>query len=171
MTAKPQTSTTNNNDHPLSSPKYIVIHCSATTPDMDVDSITIDQWHRANGWTSIGYHFVIRRSGLIEPGRPLDQSHLPGWQIARGAHVFGFNDQSIGICMVGGLSFNRNKVANPHPLPLYTDDQWDSLLLLCRTLRRIFPLATFIGHRDLDPGKECPSFDVKSWASSNGLGR
>ena len=39
--------------------KYIVIHCSATKPSMDIGAKEIDRWHRERGWLKIGYGKVI----------------------------------------------------------------------------------------------------------------
>ena len=47
----------------------IIIHCSATRAGQDFTAADIDRWHRARGFRSIGYHFVIRLDGTIEPGR------------------------------------------------------------------------------------------------------
>ena len=46
----------------------IIIHCSATRAGQDFTAADIDRWHRARGFRSIGYHFVIRLDGTIEPG-------------------------------------------------------------------------------------------------------
>ena len=43
----------------------IIIHCSATPPDMHVDAERIDSWHKERGWSGIGYHYVIKRDGQI----------------------------------------------------------------------------------------------------------
>ena len=47
----------------------IIIHCSATRAGQDITAADIDCWHRARGFWSIGYHYVIRLDGTIEPGR------------------------------------------------------------------------------------------------------
>ena len=71
----------------------IVIHCSYTPPSMDIGVREIYDWHvNDNGWKDIGYHYVIRRNGNIEIGRP---EHTPG------AHVAGHNHNTIGLCLVG----------------------------------------------------------------------
>ena len=72
----------------------IAVHCAATTPDMDIGAATIDRWHKERGFSSIGYHYVIRRDGTLETGRPLNTP---------GAHVQGHNAHSIGICLAGGV--------------------------------------------------------------------
>ena len=55
----------------------IIIHCSATRAGQDITAADIDCWHRARGFWSIGYHYVIRLDGTIEPGRDvtLDGAH------------------------------------------------------------------------------------------------
>ncbi len=73
----------------------IVIHCSAVRPDQTSSAADIEKWHRRdNHWNGIGYHYVIRRDGQIEPGRP-------EWMV--GAHCVNHNAHSIGICYEGGL--------------------------------------------------------------------
>ena len=70
----------------------IVIHHSASA---DVSAAEIHRWHRAKGWAGIGYHFVIRRDGSVERGRP---------QETIGAHAGeGVNSHSIGICLCGNF--------------------------------------------------------------------
>lgn len=70
----------------------IVVHCSASPDYLDIGVKEINQWHLKNGWSGIGYHYVIRRNGEIERGRPEEIA---------GAHAYGVNSRSIGICWVG----------------------------------------------------------------------
>jgi len=125
----------------------IVVHCSATTVDMDIGVSEIREWHKANRWKDIGYHFVIRRDGTEEPGRPIE---IPG------AHVYGHNDNSIGICLVGGLDDSARPDAN------FSMMQYETLMNLVGRLLFEFPEASVMGHRELDPKKACPCFDVQS---------
>lgn len=135
--------------------EYIVIHCSATPPTMDIGVDEIDKWHRDRGWSKIGYHIVIRREpgelgGLIEYGdRTLSDI---------GAHVKGYNSKSLGICMIGGVD-NSNKPENN-----FTEDQFEALRKTINFLISIFPNAKIVGHRDFpNVHKSCPCFDVKNW--------
>lgn len=128
---------------------YIAIHCSATKPGQDIGKADIDRWHRAKGWNGIGYHFVIRRDGTIEVGRPVD---------AIGAHVENFNAVSVGICMVGGIADNGKAENN------FAEPQWVSLLATVKELKQRYPKASVQGHRDFPKvAKDCPSFDAKAW--------
>lgn len=130
----------------------IVIHCSDTFPDMDIGRREIDTWHRERGWTQIGYHKVIRRSGEVERGRP---ENTPG------AHVAGHNHNTYAICMVGGKAWDGQNPCN------FTRQQWSSLENLVKILLMEHPGAEVVGHTDLDDKKTCPTFDVKAWV--NGL--
>lgn len=134
----------------------IVIHCAATRPSMDVGADTIKEWHLQRGFNDIGYHFVIRRDGKTEKGRPLDKI---------GAHVKGHNTHSIGICLVGGVSEEDYTKAENN----FTQAQWHELKRLLKMLRQNWPDAKIVGHRDLDPHKACPSFSVKDWLKSEGI--
>ena len=134
--------------------KYIAIHCSATHPGMDIGVTELDRMHRNRGFLKIGYHFVVRRNGQIEIGRPITE---------RGAHVEDFNHCSIGICMVGGVDASKRM----KPENNFTKAQFDSLGVLVSQLQLQFPKATVQGHRDFpNVAKACPSFDVKDWLAS-----
>lgn len=85
---------TNLNFNSLSERSYtdmIVIHHTGS-PDMDASAEQIHGWHLGNGWAGIGYHYVIRKDGAIERGRP-------EWAI--GSHAFGENSHTIGIHLSG----------------------------------------------------------------------
>lgn len=144
---------------------HIVIHCSATRanigagltlPGEDIGAEEIRRWHvRDRGYSDIGYHYVIRRDGLVEKGRSLERA---------GAHVKGRNSNSIGICLVGGLDA-RGRAENN-----YEAAQWASLRALLVGLKQRFPRALILGHRDFpNVAKECPCFEARKWAETEGL--
>ena len=60
----------------------IVVHHIGMANNDDVSAETVHQWHLNNGWSGIGYHFLIRKDGTIEEGRPLGTV---------GAHTVGIN--------------------------------------------------------------------------------
>lgn len=136
--------------------KYLVVHTEGAPGNADGSALSIHTYHRlarsrgGRGWSGIGYHFVIRKSGRVERGRPLDR---------QGAHVEGVNRLGIGICCSG-----HGDLAD------FTREQKRSLAGLLRDLQREFPGTTVEGHRPLvdrliaarklDPGfrtgKTCP---------------
>ena len=157
----------------------IVIHCSASpngdalfrgspgTPGFLNPAQVIDGWHVQRGFArspeararqnpdlaAIGYHFVVTTTGAIFAGRHLDEP---------GAHARGHNRDSVGVCLVGTDRYARR--------------QWTLLADLIGALRKRYPAARVVGHRDLSPDidgdgvvepsewlKTCPGFDVSSW--------
>ena len=131
--------------------RFIAVHCAATSPDMNIGVDEIRQWHKAKGWSDVGYHYVIRRDGVVQAGRSLE---------FQGAHVQGHNHESIGVCLVGGINQAGVPDAN------FTAAQYASLESLVKLLLPRYPGAVVRGHRDF-PGvtKACPSFDVPAWWS------
>lgn len=135
------------------SSELIVIHCSATRPSMDVGRDEIDAWHRHRGFFGIGYHYVIRRDGSIEPGRDEDKA---------GAHARGFNHKSLAVALVGGVTEDDITIAENN----FTEEQFVSLGQLVKGLQHKYPEAKVVGHNELEGViKECPSFDVQEWLS------
>lgn len=145
----------------------IVIHCSASPNGRWVTAADIDVWHQQRGFhrdlearkrynpslAAIGYHFVITTSGATVSGRSMDEI---------GAHVAGYNQKSLGICLIGTDRF--------------TAAQWIGLAETLASLRKKYPQARVCGHRDLSPDKNgdgkiapfewlktCPGFDVSTW--------
>lgn len=162
----------------------VVVHCSATQNGKSLKQAdktsaqVIDSWHKERGYKRsavavknfnahlkhIGYHFVIDIDGSIETGRQVGEI---------GAHVKGHNSNSVGICLIGGISASGKNHAE------YTEAQWQSLHKLLRELEAKHPKAKIYGHRDLSPDlnndgkitknewlKDCPCFDVWSWLDS-----
>ncbi len=132
---------------------FIAVHCSATPPSQDIGEAEIRRWHMAKGWVDIGYNVVIRRTGLVEIGRPLDY---------QGAHVEGVNHRALGVCLIGGLDEKGKSTNN------FTLNQFSSLKTALRFLKLYAPQAIIRGHRDF-PGvaKDCPCFDVREWVAEN----
>jgi len=141
--------------------KNIFVHCSATPW---ADAIVIDEWHKANGWSGIGYHFVILNGsphksveyfdfldGQIHSGRPLDNDfYLEAEE--RGAQVKDRNSDSVGICLVG--------------LKEFTDKQLVAAKLLLSRLVEQFKLKTedVWGHcEDPNTTKTCPNIPMKEF--------
>lgn len=142
---------------PRKSTKYLVVHCSATRPSMDIGAKEIRAWHKNQGWEDIGYHYVIRRNGKVEKGRN---------EAMIGAHVAAYNATSIGVCMVGGVNqADFTKAENN-----FTKEQFAALKELLTDLAKRYPGAKVLGHRDFPRvAKACPSFDAIPWAQKQGL--
>lgn len=124
----------------------IIVHCTATPEGKDYTVDDIRRWHKEQGWSDIGYHYVIYRDGSIHEGRDVKYS---------GAHCTGHNANSIGVVYIGGVSKDGKTAKDTR-----TKAQKRALLQVMRTLRAAYPSARIYGHRDFAK-KACPSFDAK----------
>lgn len=73
--------------------KKIIIHHTAGSGGESVEDI--HAYHQRQGWAGIGYHYFIDSNGSVYRGRP-------DWAI--GAHAYGFNSGSLGVCLAGNFS-------------------------------------------------------------------
>lgn len=111
----------------------IVIHHTGNPYDDDLSAEQIHASHQAQRWSGIGYHFVIRKDGSIELGRP-------DWSI--GAHAYGFNSDSIGIHVCGNFDQAEPTKAQLDALPQLIADICDAYGLIAAD-------TIVVGHRDL----------------------
>ena len=125
----------------------IIIHCTATPEGRTVTVADVDKWHREKGWNGIGYHYLIGLNGEIWKGR--NESII-------GAHTEGYNNNSIGIAYVGGMTKDMKSSKDTR-----TTEQKISLINLIKQLKQKYPTAKIYGHRDFS-SKACPSFDAKN---------
>lgn len=139
--------------------KWIAIHYSATPVESDFSAADIDAMHKKRNFKEIGYHKYIRKSGLVEKGRDLDQ---PG-RFEQGAHSKGENPASIGVCFEGGVYASDPNTG----LDTRTPEQIDAMIRVIDELLQRYPNAKVVGHRDM-PGAstQCPGFDAGSWWAS-----
>lgn len=127
--------------------KEIIVHCTATPEGRAVSVSTIRDWHLANGWKDIGYHYVVLLDGTVQAGRQEAQV---------GSHVAGHNSGTIGVVYVGGLAADATT-----PKDTRTAAQKAALLALVKALIKKYPTVTKVsGHREY-AAKACPSFDVR----------
>ena len=122
----------------------IIIHCSSTPSGRKVTVNDIRSWHKARGWSDIGYHFVIYEDGTVHLGRKIDKV---------GAHAKGYNTSSVGICYIGGMD------AAGKPKDTLNNLQRDAIQALILELKSSHPITKLIGHNEVS-SKECPCFRV-----------
>ncbi len=147
---------------------YLVVHCTATPEGQPHTVKSITAMHKARGFSTIGYHYLIGLNGETWQGRTPDTSI--------GAHVKGFNATTLGVAYVGGV----DKAGKPKDTR--TDAQKLAMKVLLKQLQIKYPNAKILGHRDLSPDldhdgvvephewvKACPCFSARRWASENGL--
>ena len=127
-----------------SSTKRIVLHHAAA---VTATVTQIDQWHKGNGWSGIGYHFYVRKNGEVYRGRPI-------WAV--GSHAQGRNSDSIGICAEGNFDIEKMPQA-----------QKSAIKELLKYLKELYPNTTISGHKDVGatgcPGNNYPLSELKQY--------
>ena len=123
----------------------IILHCTATPEGRHVDVDTIRVWHKARGWSDVGYHFVIYLDGSVHAGRAVEKT---------GAHVAGHNATTIGVVYVGGTD------AAGKAKDTMNAAQETAFVNLVKHLRDEYGPLTLHGHNEY-AAKACPSFKVK----------
>lgn len=134
----------------------IIIHCSATKPEwmagqpIEAKRAEIKRWHvEDNGWSDIGYHYLIDRDGAVIAGRPIARD---------GAHVKGHNKGTIGICLLGGFGSAATDAFEEN----FTPDQDAALRDQVALLQKRYGPLKISGHNDY-AAKACPGFKVARW--------
>ncbi len=111
----------------------IVIHHTGNPTDDDLSAEQLHRSHQNLGWAGVGYHFIVRKDGSIELGRPVE---------CVGAHAEGFNYCSIGIHICGNFDLAEPTEAQINALPMLIAD-------ICDAYGLIASADIVVGHRDL----------------------
>ena len=121
---------------PLEQVTNIIVHHSSR---VEMTAEACHEFHQIErGWSGIGYNFFIEKDGTIVEGR--------GHHV--GAHAYGYNRTSIGVCLTGDFDIET---------PTYA--QWTAFLQLCDHLMDMYQVQSsqVIGQRELEGfQKSCP---------------
>lgn len=111
----------------------------------------IHRWHLNNGWSGAGYHFLVRKDGTIYRLRPEEKV---------GAHAYGANYNSLGICFEGDYMQED-----------MTEAQKEAGKELVAYLKNKYNITTVQAHRDVCatscPGDKFPFDEIANFESSN----
>lgn len=136
----------------------IFVHCTAGSQKQTIEDLRSE--FKRKGWKNPGYHYVVMPNGRIE-------CMLSEDSISNG--VQGFNSTSINVAYVGGIDGSGKGVDNR------TEEQKLALKKILTELKKKYPGAEIMGHRDISPDKngngivdpwerikECPCFNAKT---------
>jgi hypothetical protein len=140
----------------------IVVHWTETTTNKNIGSEEINTYHLASNLDGIGYHYVIRRDGSLQRGRPvnIEGQHSP---------LNNHNTGSIGVVFVGGINVPSG---TPNPenfvsVQSLTRSQFNTFDHLCRAFYSTYAGGQIVGHNDIDPNEDDPGFDVREYVLAN----
>lgn len=134
----------------------VVIHATETTTDKNIGSIEINNIQKDLGFDGIGYHYVIRRDGRLQRGRPINKA---------GEHISALDKTSIAVVLVGGLNCSAGE---PNTISFrssqsFTIQQYNTLEKLLQSFYRRYPGGKVNGHNELDYNEFDPYFDVEDY--------
>lgn len=142
----------------------IVVHCSATpiswmnasTLQQQIDEIR--RWHvEERGWSDIGYNFAGgRKGGGYLGARDLDNDG--DFAEETGAHVKGYNKETIGYVLIGGQGSSADDNFEDH----FTPEQDADLREFIEDMEQRFGPLIVKGHNQY-ANKACPGFNVPRW--------
>jgi len=139
----------------------VIVHATETYTNKNIGSIEVNNMQIELGQDGIGYHYVIRRDGRLQRGRPVNR-------VGEHAVVNGHDVYSIGIALVGGLNISAGD-DNPTDYKSsqsFTRQQYTTLEKFLRSFYRKYPGGQVFGHNDVDESELDPYFDVVDYVES-----
>jgi N-acetylmuramoyl-L-alanine amidase len=139
----------------------VVVHATETFTNKDIGSIEINNMQIELGHEGIGYHYVIRRDGRLQRGRPVNT-------VGEHAPINGHDAFSIGLALVGGLNVSSgdNNPTDYRSSQSFTREQFTTLEKFIKSFYRRFPGGQVFGHNDIDETEFDPYFDVPDYVES-----
>lgn len=135
----------------------VVLHWTETTTNRDIGSIEIEKATTKG----IPFHYVIRRDGAIQRGRPIE--------IEIDHAGKDHQKYSISIAMVGGINTSSGFAGTVEKYlssKSFTISQWKGLESFLKAFYNIYPGGQVMGHSDVDPNAIDPGFDVMEYVQS-----
>ena len=119
----------------------IIVHHTGNLTDDDLSAERIHGIHLRNGWSGCGYHYIIRKDGTIEAGRP---------EWAQGAHAEEYNPRSIAVHLCGNFEYVE-------PTKAQIENAAYLIGWLCEKYGLVPDKKHVVGHRDL-LATACPGY-------------
>lgn len=148
---------------PRPSTSKIILHDTGTTPYQSGIEHFLARKGRELGLLEIGYHYLVRPTGDPVACRPID---------AVGAHCKGYNHNSIGIALIGGMDYppdvDHLGPANMVPTDTFPEAQIAGVVFLCRYIMETLGYGELdvLGHSELPRyamgHRQCPMTDVQA---------
>lgn len=140
----------------------VVVHWTETHTNRNIGSEEINRYHLSLDLDGIGYHYVIRRDGSIQRGRPvnIEGQHAP---------INGHDQRSVGVVFVGGINVPTGTPNSEDFLSAasLTRSQINTFNHFCREFYKVFEGAQIVGHTDIDLVEIDPGFSVIDYCETN----
>ena len=137
---------------------HLFVHCTAGNQNTTPKEL-LNFFYNVKKWSRPGYHYVVSADGTVT-------NIWPESKYSNG--VKNMNMHSINIAWIGGVD-----KAHPNGIDNRTPAQKQGLIKILKELRKKYPKAKIMGHRDTSPDlnhngiidpwemiKACPCFDA-----------
>lgn len=129
----------------------MVLHGSRTAPSIRRPIDHLRWMDRKKGLLEIGYHLILDKEGGSHLIRPIDSI---------GCHTPGFNHNSIGVCLIGGVDEEGEPERN------FTETQYLSVVRWAAAFMVSYPRGRVVGRSEIQkikgrPGA-CPPVDMEA---------
>lgn len=128
----------------LTNASYIIVSSTNTSPSDSFSFESFKEQRQQEGFPDSGWHFVIDRDGGTFADVSVDEV---------GTHTLGFDSESVGVLLVGGVDAKGKPEAN------YTAKQLATLNILVWNILDTHPEAKPLGLKDVQPTSK-PHFNV-----------
>lgn len=145
---------------PRADTRWCILHASHTLPGKSSVLEWLQVHGREKGLLSIGYHFVIFENGELVSCRPME---------TQGSHCRGYNEVSVGVCLIGGLGVQENEEGELEEVHVdtFTPAQRDQVRALMSYLQDHYPGIRLRGHTEMPRYKSrhehhpCPAINME----------
>lgn len=139
----------------------VVVHWTESHTDKNIGSEEINKYHLELDLNGIGYHYVIRRDGSLQRGRPVN---IEGQHAPTNNHDL----RSIAVVFVGGINVPSGTPNSENFLSAQslTRSQINTFDHFCRAFYAVFPGGQIIGHNEIDEDEIDPGFEVTNYVEN-----
>ncbi|PXX96911.1 lysozyme [Marinifilum breve] len=144
--------------------KYLVVHCTDTPPNMNVDKAKLEEWHmspkpKGRGWDRLGYSDLIKRDGSVINLTPYDDDDfVSSSEMTWGAA--GVNAYARHVVLEGGRTEENKDPGMADFMDLFTAEQFCALQEYAKEFIAKDPNDKVVGHYYFSDTKTCPNFNV-----------
>jgi N-acetylmuramoyl-L-alanine amidase len=139
----------------------VVIHASETYTNQNIGAEEIHIQDNDRGFDGIQYHYIIRRDGRLQRGKPANSR-------GEASDILNHKQHCLDICLIGGINVPTG-TENPleyRSAQSFTMEQMNTLEAFLEAFYRRVPGGQVVGHNAIDGSAEDPYFDVVAYVDT-----
>lgn len=139
----------------------VIVHASETYTNQNIGCEELHVQHTEREFDGIQYHYVIRRDGRLQRGRPANRR-------GEASDIQNHKQYCLDICLIGGINAPTG-TENPleyRSAQSFTMEQMKTLEAFLEAFYRKVPGGQVMGHNAIDGSAEDPYFDVVTYVET-----